>query len=89
MKFTTAIALTALLGNAAFSNALDVCNRDTNDEPDYGGVCNKVCERPQTGIRNQVSNFNAMSLKVDDITVSLCSSFSLLPPEVVSSFYPS
>lgn len=45
MKFTTAIALTALLGNAAFSNALDVCNRDANEPTGYGGVCNKVCDK--------------------------------------------
>ncbi|GFH58167.1 predicted protein [Chaetoceros tenuissimus] len=73
MKFTTAIALTALLGNAAFSNAqdatgnLDICNPDKATYADgkpnefkpqlwerNPGTCNKVCERPQTGIRNQV-----------------------------------
>ena len=65
MKFTTAIALTTFLGNAAFSSAqdadgnLDICNPDkaTYDANKFG--CQKTCERPQTGIRNQVSNFRS------------------------------
>ena len=56
MRFTTAIALTALVGNAAFSNALDVCNRDADNNPDYGEVCSKVCDKNiYSGIWNQVS----------------------------------
>ena len=56
MKFTTAIALTAFLGNAAFSNAqtpdgnLDVCNDDG-----YTAPCNKQCTNTDSGISNQVS----------------------------------
>lgn len=85
MKFTTAITLAALLGNAAFSNAqdangnLDICNPDkeTYNQNSFG--CQKTCERPQTGIRNQVSNFNAISLKVDDILFPFLSSHHSTP----------
>ena len=60
MKFTTAIALTAFLGNAAFSNAqtangnLDVCNTKDKDQLSAidGGTykkneygCQKTCDR--------------------------------------------
>jgi len=64
MKITTAIALTAFLGNAAFSNgALDVCNRgnetvsnvDKYDANEFG--CQKTCTNPTSGISNQVKIF--------------------------------
>ena len=68
MKITTAIALTAFLGNAAFSNgALDVCNRDDDGLPDAGKYnaneygCQKTCTNPTSEISNQVSRKNLLS----------------------------